>query len=197
MQSKPFSQACENNKQPILEVLKTLFSSSRQVLEIGSGTGQHAVYFAKELPHLIWQPTDRGEYLPGIELWRQEEPLPNLLAPLILDVTQHDWPQNFDAAFSANTAHIMSLENARHMLNQIGNRLPVHGIFALYGPFNYHGDYASESNVQFDAWLKTVNPQQGIRDFETINHSAEQAGLYLLNDYPMPANNRLLCWRKT
>lgn len=197
MQTKPFSQACENNKQPILEVLKILFTSSRHVLEIGSGTGQHAVFFSGELPHLTWQPTDRSEYLPGIELWRQEAQQPNLLAPLILDVTQPDWPGGFDAAFSANTAHIMSLENARHMLAQIGKRLPMHGIFALYGPFNYQGNYTSESNAQFDVWLKTVNPQQGIRDFETINHSAELAGLYLLNDYPMPANNRLLCWRKS
>lgn len=196
MHTKPFSQACENNKAPILAVLKDAFKSATRVLEIGSGTGQHAVYFSQALPHLVWQPSDRAGNLPGINLWLAEVGHGNVLPPLALDVTHEDWPQYFDAAFSANTAHIMSWDVASHMIAEVGRRLPVSGVFALYGPFNYNGKYTSASNHEFDLHLKYTNLLQGIRDFEQIEQVANQARLYLQEDHTMPANNRLLVWEK-
>lgn len=196
MLSKPFSQACENNKAPILAVLRRHFQKAHHVLEIGSGTGQHAVYFSAAMPHLIWQTSDRGAYLPGINAWIAEDPHPNLRAPLMLDVTQPRWPTGFDAVFSANTAHIMSWPVAQHMIYKVGMHLPPAGLFALYGPFNYQGQYTSDSNCQFDQHLKAIDPDQGIRDFERVNETAETAGLRLLEDNSMPANNRLIIWRK-
>ena len=196
MSNKPFSQACENNKAPILAVLLRHFQQVRHVLEIGSGTGQHAVHFSAALPHLIWQTSDREDYLPGINLWIAEYPHTNLRPPRVLDVTQAHWPSGFDAVFSANTAHIMSWPNARHMIQQVGQRLLSAGLFALYGPFNYQGRYTSDSNAQFDQHLKAMNSEQGIRDFEAVNEAAETAGLMLLEDNVMPANNHLIIWRK-
>lgn len=196
MQTKPFSQACENNKDPILAVLKESFKSATLALEIGSGTGQHAVYFSQALPHAVWQPSDRAENLPGINLWLAEASNKNLLPPVILDVTQEDWPPHFDAVFSANTAHIMSWETACRMITEVGRRLPAGGVFALYGPFNYDGEYTSASNQGFDHYLKSVNAMQGIRDFEKVEQVANSSGLFLQKDHAMPANNRLLVWEK-
>lgn len=194
---KPFSQACENNKYPILEVLQCVFSDRKKVLEIGSGTGQHAVFLASHLPHLQWQPSDVSANLTGIRMWRDEQPSPNLLPPVCLDMRDDNWPvEGFDAVFSANTAHIMRWELTCKMVREVGHRLPARGVFALYGPFNYGGAYTSESNANFDTWLKSVNPGQGIRNFEDINDVAAKAGLELFDDNAMPANNRLLVWRK-
>lgn len=197
---KPYSEACERNKGPILEVLATEFADASRVLEIGSGTGQHAVYFATELPHLHWQATDLPENLPGIQLWVQhclaKDPPVVLLDPLVLDVLGK-WPDvACDAVFSANTAHIMSWPAVQAMLAGVAERLPDRGVFALYGPFNYEGAYTSESNARFDSWLKANNPASGIRDFEKMDGTARQVGLTLVEDNAMPANNRLLVWQK-
>ncbi len=197
MQAKPFSQACENNKRPILRVLQRVFQSSTRVLEIGAGTGQHAVFFARALRHLLWQPSDQAVYLPGIHLWRNEYRGDNLASPIELDVRQQPWPAPFDAVFSANTAHIMAWELVLEMLENVGKLLPSDGAFALYGPFNYGGAFTSDSNAQFDQWLKQNDPAQGIRDFEKVSEFANDVGLNLLEDNPMPANNRLLVWRKS
>ncbi len=194
---KPFSQACENNKHPILDVLQCVFSNRKKVLEIGSGTGQHAVFFAPHLPHLQWQPTDVEANLAGIKLWLDQCPAPNLLSLRCLDMRDDNWPvADFDAVFSANTAHIMPWDLTAKMITEVGRRLPAQGVFALYGPFNYNGTYTSESNARFDEWLKSVNPTQGIRHFEDVNETASAAGLTLFDDNAMPANNRLLVWRK-
>lgn len=194
---KPFSQACENNKYPILEVLQCVFSNRKKVLEIGSGTGQHAVFFAPHLPHLQWQPTDVESNLAGIKLWLEECPASNLLPPRCLDMGNDNWPaEDFDAVFSANTAHIMPWELTAKMIDEVGRRLPALGVFALYGPFNYNGAYTSDSNARFDTWLKSMNSRQGIRHFEDVNEVANAAGLALFDDNAMPANNRLLVWRK-
>lgn len=194
---KPFSQACENNKQPILDVLQSALSNCKKVLEIGSGTGQHAVFFAPHLPHLQWQPTDVEANLAGIQLWLNEHPAPNLLPLQCLDMRNNTWPvSDFDAVFSANTAHIMAWQLTAKMICEVGRRLPPQGVYALYGPFNYGGTYTSESNARFDNWLKSMNPQQGIRHFEDVNYIASQVGLILCDDNAMPANNRLLVWRK-
>jgi len=193
---KPFSQASENNKSHILDKLMHCFADRCHVLEIGSGTGQHAVYFSANLPHLIWQTSDRVENHEGIHLWCNESDGDNLRLPIALDVSQPEWPSDFDGVYSSNTAHIMPWELTKRMLTEVATGLPSGGIFALYGPFKYNGEFTSESNASFDAFLKASNPSQGIRDFEKVNDVAKLAGLTLLNDYDLPANNRLLVWRK-
>ncbi|WP_027852911.1 DUF938 domain-containing protein [Marinobacterium litorale] len=193
---KPFSQACENNKEPILAILKTAFAGSTRVLEIGSGTGQHAVHFAGNLPHLHWQTSDLPENHAGIEQWLLDASLSNLSAPVALDVSQQAWPVGFDAVFTANTTHIMPWPAVVEMIARIGSRLPAGGVFCQYGPFKYNGDYTSPSNASFDRWLKEIDPARGIRDFEALRELADHAGLSLVEDHAMPANNQLLHWVK-
>ncbi len=196
MTRKPFAQACEENKTPILAVLKPLFKDRQHVLEIGSGTGQHAVYFAQHMPHLIWQTSDRVENHAGINLWLDEASLPNTRSPLALDVLQ-PWPSlNIDAVFSANTAHIMAWPAVQAMFKGVGQLLPMGGVFALYGPFNYNGCYTSESNARFDLWLKQRDPDSGIRDFVELDKLAQQVSMQFMADNTMPVNNRLLVWQK-
>lgn len=194
---KPFSQACENNKQPILEILSTVFTAPATVWEIGSGTGQHACYFASKLPHLQWQPTDRKENLSGIEQWRLEAGLDNLMPALALDVADDEWPgQTIQALFTANTLHIMSWLHVTIFFARLSRYLAEHAVVCLYGPFNYNGRFTSESNASFDQWLKNRDPDSGVRDFEAVCTLAAQAGLTLASDYAMPANNRLLVFNK-
>ena len=193
----PFSQACENNKAPILAVLTQAFSLNRHVLEIGSGTGQHAVYFAANLPHLIWQTSDQAEYIGGVTArCEQESTTTNLVLPLILDVTA-PWPVNgltpdIDAVFSANTLHIMSKNMVEAFFSGLGLYLPQLNTLCIYGPFNYQGEFSSDSNRQFDGFLKQRDPASGIRDIEWICCLASEQGLTLQQDVAMPANNRLL-----
>ncbi len=195
--NKPFSQACENNKQAIFDVLSRVFADRNQVLEIGSGTGQHAVFFAERLPHLIWQTSDLQENHAGIQQWIAEKNLANLKAPFDLNVEQLPWPiETKDAVFSANTLHIMSWQNVEHFFMGLDQALGVKGKLAVYGPFNYQGEFTSDSNRQFDAWLKQRGSHQGIRDFEAIDRLAKNIGLVLKEDNAMPANNRLLVWQK-
>lgn len=193
----PFSQACENNKAPILAVLEQVFASCRSVLEIGSGTGQHAVHFAPRLPQLRWQPSDVPENLPGIEQWREAEPAPNLLRPIALDVRAPHWGVTpVDGLFTANTLHIMPWSAVQAFFAGLPGVLVPGGVLAVYGPFNYGGAYTSASNARFDQWLKACAPHQGIRDFEAVAELAASAGLALREDNAMPANNRLLVWRR-
>lgn len=193
---KPYSEACEQNKDPIIEVIAPLLANAKSVLEIGSGTGQHAVFFAKSMPHLIWQTSDRVENHAGISQWINEAGLDNVELPLSLDVNQQDWPNiKYDAVFSANAVHIMSWHSVENMFSGIGKVIADNGLLILYGPFNYHGDYTSESNRNFDVWLKQRNPESAIRDFEKLDALAMQQGLSFVEDYAMPANNRVLCWK--
>jgi hypothetical protein len=182
---KPFSEASERNREPILAVLKRVFAERRLVLEIGSGTGQHAAYFAPELPHLVWQTSDVAQNLPAIRQWAPNPP------PLELDA-DGTWPDvAADAVFSANTCHIMSWPQVERMFEGIG-RIRTLQTFCLYGPFNYGGRHTSESNARFDAMLRGRDPLSGLRDIEEIMNLARKTGLELLEDNPMPANNRLL-----
>jgi cyclopropane fatty-acyl-phospholipid synthase-like methyltransferase len=195
--SKPFSQACENNQQPILDVLVRHLGDVGHVLEIGSGTGQHAAFFAPRFPHLVWQTSDLAEHHQGIRLWVEEAGLANLKVPIELDVTIEPWPiDTTQAVFSANTAHIMSWPMVKDFVAGVGRVLTSKGFFFLYGPFNYDGSYSSKSNAGFDQWLKQRDPDSAIRDFEAIDEIAMAAGLTLVEDNAMPANNRLLVWRK-
>ncbi|MDB5763128.1 MAG: hypothetical protein JWQ21_2123 [Herminiimonas sp.] len=195
--TRQFSAACERNREPILAVLQTVFADRRRVLEIGSGTGQHAVFFAARMPHLVWQTSDLPGNHPGIIAWQQEAQLSNVLPPLALDTGSSDWPQGtFDAVFSANTCHIMAWQEVRAMFAGIGRILQAGGVLCIYGPFNYNGAFTSVSNAQFDASLRAQAAHMGIRDFELMNRLAGDQGFVLEADNSMPANNRLLVWRR-
>jgi cyclopropane fatty-acyl-phospholipid synthase-like methyltransferase len=193
---KPIAPACERNQGPILEVLRQYFPDRRRVLEVGSGTGQHAVFFAPAFPNAVWQTSDVAENLPGIRMWLYEAALPNLPPPLTLDVTGA-WPNaHFDAVFSANSLHIMPWEAVELFFAGVGSVLEAGGILAVYGPFNYRGSYTSDSNRDFDGWLKQRSALSGIRDFEAVDRLANGIGCQLVKDHTMPANNRLLVWRR-
>ncbi|WP_069471718.1 DUF938 domain-containing protein [Candidatus Marithrix sp. Canyon 246] len=192
---KPYSESCDQNRDPILNIIQPLFANAKNILEIGSGTGQHAVYFAEKMPDLIWHPSDQAQYIDGIKMWINESELSNLASPLTLNVTQTEWPNlKVDAVFSANTTHIMHWNDVEALFSKITNILNNKGLFLLYGPFNYQNQYSSESNARFDSWLKNRDPESGIRNFEDLDQLAQQAGLLLQEDYAMPANNRILCW---
>lgn len=194
---KPFSPASERNQAPILEVLRPHFGSCRRVLEVGSGTGQHAVYFARALPSTIWQTSDLRAALPGLRVWLDEAALPNLPQPLELDVNG-DWPQaRFDAVFTANTLHIMGWPEVERLFASLDGALEPQAMLAVYGPFNYGGQFTSPSNAAFDEWLRRQSPMSGVRDFEAVDALARAARFELVDDHAMPANNRLLIWART
>jgi len=195
---KPYSESCDQNRDAILAILKRLFEKKTRILEIGSGTGQHAVYFSQHMPHLIWQCSDQIEYHDGINQWLDEANLENTLKPIALNVSTDSWPDiNIDAIFSANAVHIMSWENVVDFFKNAGKLLPEKGLLVLYGPFNFNNQYTSESNAHFDNWLKQRDPKSGIRNFEDLERLAQQAGLKFQENISMPANNRILSWEKT
>lgn len=195
MPYKPFSQACVNNRDAILAVLRRAFAHSRRVLEIGSGTGQHAVFFAPALSHLCWQPSDCEENLAGIEAWITAEPAVNLLAPIHLDVNRN-WPSlEVDAIFTANTCHIMPWPSVVNMFAGIGAIVGPKATLAIYGPFKYDGQFTTPSNARFDLWLKEQAPHQGVRNIEDIISLASEVGFELVEDNSMPANNQLLVFK--
>jgi len=193
---KAFSDACERNRAPILAILERVFADRRRVLEIGSGTGQHAAYFAPSLPHLVWQPSDRPENLPSIRLWVSEAGAANLAAPIELDV-EAAWPSvEADAVFTANTCHIMSWPQVEKLFAGAARLLPAGGVLAVYGPFTRRDRPTAESNARFDAMLRSRDPLSGLRSLEAIRTLAETHGLALEEDNAMPANNRLLVFHR-
>ena len=190
--------ACDRNREPILSVLSVAFSEARHVLEIGSGTGQHAVFFAEALPHLYWQTSEVPGSDGSIRAWVAGAGLSNVAMPLPLDVTQQEWGCGAtDGVFTANTLHIMPWSSVLALFRGTGRILRPGGTMVIYGPFNYEGRFTSDSNEQFDAFLRARDPQSGIRDFEAVVSAArELAGLELGRDAPMPANNRSLVFNK-
>jgi len=202
---KPHSPACERNRDPILDVLRQHLSSSSRVLEIGSGTGQHAVHFAEHLPDVAWQTADLAENHQGIIAWLDDAGLANALAPLGFDLAEPGWaeriaaavaPRRFDAVFTANTLHIVSWPNVVALIEGAGRLLAAGGLLIAYGPFDYGGRHTSASNAAFDEMLRARDSSSGIRDFEAVDAIAHLAGLALVADHAMPANNRTLVWRK-
>jgi SAM-dependent methyltransferase len=193
----PCSEACERNKGPILDALRLAFAESERVLEIGSGTGQHAVYFTTQLLHLTWQPTERPAYLQDLRARIELEGPRNLLAPTLLDVKQSVWPaRGYDAVFSANTLHIMAWAEVQCLFRGVGEVLLPGGVLCLYGPFRDASRGTSASNENFDRMLRERDPLSGLRDLELIVAEASRHGMALRADHAMPANNRLLEMRK-
>ena len=194
---KPYSESCAQNQFPILETLQEIFVNQQHVLEIASGTGQHAVYFGRALPHLTWQTSELAQNHAGILAWLDEAKLINVLPPVVIDVNDGQWPiEIVDTVFNANTVHIISWPEVERMFAGIARVLSAGGILCLYGPFNYGEKFTSESNACFDVWLKSRDKNSGVRDFEAINRLAETYGLFLLRDVSMPSNNRTLVWQR-
>lgn len=193
----PFSTACERNKDPILEVLRVRFADRTQVLEVGSGTGQHAVHFARALAHLTWHPTEQLAYLADLAERVKLEGPDNLRAPTLLEVRQALWPvRSVDAMFTANTLHIMSWAEVMALFQGIGTVLSCGGVLCIYGPFRYDGRYTSDSNREFDLMLQERDPDSGLRDLQAVTALAKQYGLSLDADHDLPANNRLVVFTK-
>lgn len=197
MADKPYAESCAQNRDPILAVLREVFADRRRVLEIASGTGQHAVYFGAALAHLVWQTSELPENHAGIQAWLDEAALDNVLRPVALDVNDAVWPvAEVDAVFNANTVHIVGWPAVQRLFAGVGRVLAPGGLLCLYGPFNYGGAFTSESNARFDAWLKVRDPVSGVRDFEALDRLAQAQGLVLERDIEMPVNNRTLVWRR-
>lgn len=197
MDDKPYSAACERNRDPILDVLRDFFADRRRVLEVGSGTGQHAVHFAAAMPWLQWQTSDRAENLAGIRAWLAEAALANTPAPLELDVATGPWPHApFDALFSANTLHIMAWHEVEALFAALPALASDDARLAIYGPFNVDDRYTSDSNAAFDASLKARASHMGLRNVAAVEVLARAAGFVRVDDLTMPANNRILLWRR-
>ena len=197
VQQKPFTQYCENNKEPIHEVLRHYFSKAGDLLEIGSGTGQHSIYMSEKMPHLTWQASDVAQNLAGINAWGADNShLSNWLPPIELDVND-EWPcSRYRYVYSANTLHIISWQEVEAFFAGVNKVLMQQGRVCIYGPFKYDGQFTTLSNAEFDVWLKSRNPLSGVRDFEALNKLAESLGWTLLADEAMPANNQCLIWQK-
>ena len=196
MQGKPNAPATLRNREAIHDVLGIEFKSAGTVLEIGSGTGQHAVFFAGEFPHLIWQTSDRADHHDGIAAWIDESGLQNIRQPLDLDVMSSPGPgEKYDFVFSANTAHIMSFDAVTCMFRIVANCLRERGVFCLYGPFNEDGAFSSSSNDRFDQSLKAQDSSMGIRNIEDLDGLAQSNRMHRINRYAMPANNQILVWQ--
>lgn len=194
---KQFAPACERNKDAILAVLREALPATGTVLEIGSGTGQHAAYFAERLPQLVWQPSDRAENLASIAAWAAEAAAPNLRPPVALDLFAPQWPvTHADAIVCINTIHIVAWAGVENLFAGAGRVLAPNGVLYVYGAYRYADELLAPSNIEFDRWLKARDPRSGIRDFEAVNVLAAAAGLSLAGDVAMPANNRSIWWRK-
>ncbi len=197
MNALPYSSATERNRQPILDQLKVCLPALGTVLEIGSGTGQHAVHFSRHLPGVVWQPTDRHQALAGLEARLAAEGSERILKPMQLDVLQDPWPERaYTAVFSANTAHIMSWEAVQAMFSGVADCLVSGGLFCLYGPFNINNNFTSPGNARFDASLRGQDPSMGLRDMADIDALAGRNRMSRTKKLAMPANNFMLVFTK-
>ncbi|MAY02676.1 MAG: methylase [Gammaproteobacteria bacterium] len=195
--NKPFSQACENNKQPILDVIAEYFQAGKRILEIGSGTGQHAVHFCQHLPGIYWIPSEIPENMEIIKAGLAGALPDNIETPITLDVRDQPWPvSELDGLFSANCLHIMDGKFVPDFFRGAGESMRHGAYLCVYGPFKYKGEFTTESNARFDLWLKERDPVSGIRDFESVNELANSNGFSFVRDIGMPANNQMLIWRK-
>lgn len=198
MNEKPYSPACDRNKEPILEVLKeVIHGTDRRLLEIGSGTGQHAVFLAPHFPQVEWHPTDVTVNLKGISIWLDEAKAKNIQRPTRVEVGKDELPKlKFDVIFTSNTFHIMHWKECKSLIKQFGGRLREGSRVVIYGPFKYGGNFTSPSNEEFDQSLKARDPLSGIRNFEDVNNAMIKNGFELMMDVPMPANNQTLVYKR-
>lgn len=196
---KRFSEACERNKDPILAVLKEIFPKQGLVLEIASGTGQHAIHFASNLPDITWQPSDMDpELRSSVHAWRAEFNLENLNAPVHLDVTSENWPvENADVMMCANMIHIAPWEACIGLLEGAGRILHEDGILCMYGPYKVGGKHTAPSNESFDQSLRARDASWGIRNLDDVAFEARRRGLHLIKTVKMPSNNFCVIYRKT
>jgi len=198
MDALPFSQAAQNNRAPILERLRAFLDGCASVLEVGAGTGQHAVHFAEALPDLTWQATEHPQALATLRPRVEAAALPNLPSPQALDIDERPWDvAPAGAIYTANTLHIVGEDLAEAFFAGAATAVAPDGLLIVYGPFNYNGAFTSDSNARFDAWLRERDGRSGILDFEAVNAWAEAGGFRLREDCTMPANNRLLCWERS
>ena len=185
------------NREPILEVLRQYLVTNKSLLEVGSGTGQHAAFLGGKFPKLTWQTSDVKENHSEIQAWLDDFKLSNILYPIAFQVGVDRFPVgDFDFVFSANTLHIMSWDEVQLLIKLLGENLNKESMVFFYGPFNYKGTFTTGSNADFDQWLKNRNPKSGIRHFEKVEMCMQAAGFDLVKDHTMPANNRLLVFRK-
>lgn len=196
--NKPYAPSADNNKDPILRILSRYLAANDRILEIGSGTGQHVCYFAEKLPKMLFQPSDLPKHLEGILHWIEESLAENILPPIVINVSDRStYPsQHFNAVYSANTTHIMSIDEVNHFFRLVNFTLGKSGVFILYGPFNENGDYTSESNRQFDQHLKSRAAHMGIRDIVDLKKFANDNGLCFKTSHAMPNNNQILIFKK-
>lgn len=195
---RPYAPSCDRNKEPILEVLQAVLpTTSRNLLEIGAGTGQHAVFLAPNFPHLQWLVSDRVEHHDGITMWLETSEAGNIVGPIALEIGCDDWPdQPIDLVFTANTLHIMPWEIGLRLFAELGTNLKSDTRVIFYGPFNREGEFTSEGNRTLDAFIKQANPLSGIRDFEQVIAAMAKEGFTLLNEHAMPSNNLILEFSK-
>ncbi len=195
---KPFAPAAEENKADILRVLKQVITEENfRLMEVGSGTGQHAVFCAPHFPSLQWVTTDTADKLEGITMWLREAQVPNVHGPVAYEVGKDEFPrQKCDVVFAANIFHILSWKNDKTLIKALGNRLREGSKVLFYGAFNYGGKFTSKSNEAFDAALKAKNPQSGIRHFEDVQKAMTKAGFEFVKDFEMLFNNRILYFKR-
>ena len=194
MNSRPYAESCDQNREPIREILEKFAGNAETLLEIGSGTGQHAIYFAQCFPSIAWQTSDLAENHDGIQAWIDDSGLENVQSPLLLNAND-PWPvQKYDILYTANTIHIMSEKDVIAFFNQCGGCMHDESCLIMYGPFNYQGQYTSASNERFDQWLKQRDNLSGIKNFEWLQELGKKSGLNCTHDFKMPANNRILVW---
>ncbi len=192
-----YSPAAEKNKTPILEELRERLAPTARVLEVGSGSGQHALHFTEALPELRWQPTEHPAVMPALEANLGAAGREAILPPLALDLAADSWPIGpFDAVYAANVMHIVSVPLGEALLRGAASVLGEGGQLLLYGPYRFGGAFTTESNAEFDQWLKARDPASGVRDFEAVAAAAEAVGLVFADNRAMPSNNQLLCFRR-
>ena len=197
MELPAFSAAAIRNSEPILGVLRTEFAQCRSVFEIGSGTAQHAVYFSSALPELEWQTSDLADHHELIRARLLEAGLPNVREPLLVDMESPPAIEPaYDAAYSSNTMHIMSMAAVRNLLPFVSGVLRPGGLFCYYGAFRRDQAYSTQSNAEFDRSLRARQSGMGLRDLEVVDSLASNAGLLRDRLYAMPANNLLIVWSK-
>lgn len=195
--TKTSSPSAERNKEPILNVLKQELASEQLVLEIGSGTGQHACHFANALPHIQWQPTELAENIPTINSWLDEQELSNVLPPIVLDINHHPWPvKKADACFTCNTFHIVGEQSVLSTLKGCSEVLGNKGKLIVYGPFRINGKHTSASNEDFNGWLREQDPKSGILDLNELDKVAISHEFKPCRKIVMPANNYMIVWER-